>query len=105
MWSPTTIKGFKAHGDRIGTKRFASKSGHSKKNTSSTVEAMPVYRPAGPNIGPPKRQAHESVADQIRRVALGTSGPKQAHAERSVPPNVWKEVPGPPPLSVVLGTM
>ena len=72
VWSPTTIKGFKAHGDRIGNKRFASKSGHSKKSSSSTAEAMPVYRPAGPNIGPPKRLAHESVADQIRRVEAST---------------------------------
>ena len=88
LWSPTMIKSIKAHGDVIGhfSTQLCRKRKHCKNNTQPLKAAMPAYRPAGPNIGPPKRGPNETVADQIRRVALA-----KATAMLPVPP------PGPPP--------
>ena len=88
-----------------------------KKSTQQLHAAMPTYRPAGPNIGPPKRGLNETVADQVRRMALAKAGPQhRQEAERGGRPtpvqpkgpppvrgegvNVPKEPPRPPPKHI-----
>ena len=114
LWSPTMINSIKAHGDVIGhfSTQLCRKRKHCKNNTQPLQAAMPAYRPAGPNIGPPKRGPNETVADQIRRVALakatGTPAPTPVRPSeplgppplRDEPPARPREPPGPPPSRI-----
>ena len=105
VWSPEMIRSTRAYGDKVCSYGSFAKRCHSKNFTNCKARAMaPGYRPAGPNLGPPKRGPNETVAEQIRRVALAkqggsSSGPPEPPGPRPTRANV-PEPPGPPPKRV-----
>ena len=108
VWSPEMIRSTRTYGDKVCSRGSFAKRCNGKNFTTCKARAMaPNCRPAGPNVGPPKRGPTETVADQFRRVALAkaaqpiqggcVSGPKEPPGRPPKRASVPKEPPGPPP--------